>query len=66
MILTGLIAAIWIVTSLLGVALCRAAGVADCQQHKTSFAGRAEAMAHRLAPRISDHARLVGVSCGRA
>jgi hypothetical protein len=40
MILIGLIATSWIVISLLGVAVCHAAGVADRQQQKTSFPGR--------------------------
>lgn len=49
MILVGLIAIIWIALSLLGIALGRAAGVADRQQQKTSYARRAEPFVHRLA-----------------
>ena len=66
MILVGLIATIWIVISLVGVALCRAAGVADRQRQKTSFAGRAEPIAYRLAPRAGDKARLAGMASSGA
>ena len=49
MILIGLVATVWIVISLLGLALCRAAGAADRQQQKTSAAGRSGRIADRLA-----------------
>jgi hypothetical protein len=48
MILIGLTSTIWIAISLLGIAVCRAAGVADRQQQKTSFAGRTDRIANRL------------------
>ena len=50
MILIGLIATVWIVVSLLGVALCRTAGVADRQQQKTSFAGFTQPVTYRPTP----------------
>jgi hypothetical protein len=51
MILIGLVTTIWIAFSLLGVAVCRAAGVADRQQQKPSWAGRTDRIASTFVSR---------------
>jgi hypothetical protein len=49
MILIGLVTTMWIGISLLGIAVCRAAGVSDRQQQKTSCGGLIDRIASALA-----------------